>query len=350
MLNLRNYKFMTLLFVCWSPLCSAQSSAQNAIEHTYNDGPYVVYDEANQRQFNVRHGQGVWQDVPADKQFTRTFEVALSDSYQGVDKLAAISDIHGQVEIFKTLLRQHKVVDDNLDWRFGKGHLVITGDIFDRGDTVTEALWLVYKLEQQALAAGGKVHYLLGNHEYLVLRDDQRYLHPKYVYTASFFDQDLRKLFAANTVLGRWLRSKSTIIKINDFVFLHGGIHQQFLDLDLSLEQANDEFRATIGLSKDALAKNPIWQSLHSRFGPIWYRGYFRDEHLRAEDVGAILTQLNASKIIVGHTSMDEIESHHAEQVIAIDSSIKKGKKGELLLWQDGTFWRGKMNGRVVKL
>ena len=213
MLSTRICKFTTLLFMSWSALCSAQ----NDIEQTYNDGPYIVYDDSKQRQFNVRHGQGVWQDVEMENQFAHEFKVASSDTYQGVEKLAAISDIHGQVDIFKALLRQHKVVDDNLDWRFGKGHLVITGDIFDRGDTVTEALWLVYKLEQQASAVGGKVHYLLGNHEYMVLRDDQSYLHPKYVYTASFFDHDLRKLFATNTVLGRWLRSKSTIIKINDF-------------------------------------------------------------------------------------------------------------------------------------
>ena len=33
------------------------------------------------------------------------------------------------------------IIDKNLNWKFGKGHLVVLGDIFDRGSMVTEVLW-----------------------------------------------------------------------------------------------------------------------------------------------------------------------------------------------------------------
>ena len=57
-------------------------------------------------------------------------------------KLAAISDIHGQYNSMKQLLMVHGIIDEQLNWSFGTGHLVITGDVFDRGEQVTEALWL----------------------------------------------------------------------------------------------------------------------------------------------------------------------------------------------------------------
>ncbi len=316
----------------------------------FEDGPYLIYHPDHIEQHMIKGDKKTSQHYAGKLPILREFTIAPHDHYRNVEKIASISDIHGQVEIFKTLLVNNKVIDKNLNWQFGKGHLVITGDIFDRGDTVTEALWLVYKLEQQAQQAGGKVHYLLGNHEYMVLRDDQRYLHKKYLNSLAHYNNDLRVMFSNNTVLGRWLRSKSTIININGFVFLHGGIHQDFLDLKLSLEQANSQFRNTIALSKDELKKNPVYTSLHSRTGPIWYRGYFRDKDLTSKQLDHILSKLNAQHIIVGHTSMETIETRHDKRIIAIDSSIKRGEKGEILLWQNNQFSRGKMNGDTVEL
>ena len=72
-----------------------------------------------------------------------------------------------------------KVIDTDLTWSFGDGHLVIVGDVFDRGPNVTECLWLIYRLEQEASAAGGAVHFLLGNHELMVMRGDLRYLNER---------------------------------------------------------------------------------------------------------------------------------------------------------------------------
>ena len=70
--------------------------------------------------------------------------------YQGDFPVAAISDFHGQYELMMTLLTNNQIVDMNGNWAFGNGHFVITGDVFDRGDKVTEILWFLYHLEQQA--------------------------------------------------------------------------------------------------------------------------------------------------------------------------------------------------------
>ena len=329
---------LTAFLACFVNLAFAQKH--------YNDGPYLIDGDKALQAYQIKNNQLNISDYKGDLSIPKTFKINKKDVYNNAEKIAAISDIHGQVDVFIQLLKKNGVIDSNHNWTWGKGHLVITGDIFDRGDTVTEALWLVYKLEQQAKKAGGKLHYLLGNHEYMVLRGDERYLHDKYIHTLKVVNRDLKALFAEDTVLGRWLRSKSTVIKINGFVFLHGGIHQDFLDLNLSLEEANAQFRQSIGLSKEEVKAHDIFKVLHASTGPIWYRGFFRDKALEQKQIENLLQQLDAKHIIVGHTSMDQLETRFNDKIIAIDASIKKGKKGELLIWQANKFIRADMQGK----
>ena len=85
------------------------------------------------------------------------------------DQVIAESDdlvnIEGNYYSFVNLLIGNKITDNNLNWIYGTGQLVLNGDMVDRGEYVTQVLWLIYKLEQEASAAGGHVHFILGNHE-----------------------------------------------------------------------------------------------------------------------------------------------------------------------------------------
>ena len=56
--------------------------------------------------------------------------------------LFVIADTHGEYEILGELLRKHRIVDDELRWSFGKGRVVVLGDVFDRGPNQIEILWL----------------------------------------------------------------------------------------------------------------------------------------------------------------------------------------------------------------
>src|ERR1041384_7290393 len=69
-----------------------------------------------------------------------------------------VADTHGEFEILAQMLTSQKVVDSRLRWSFGRGHLVVLGDVFDRGPNHLEILWLLYGLEAQAEKAGGGVH------------------------------------------------------------------------------------------------------------------------------------------------------------------------------------------------
>lgn len=260
-------------------------------------------------------------------------------------RIVALSDVHGQYDLMVRLLRAHGVIDDGDNWSLGRDHLVMTGDVFDRGPGVTETLWLLFRLQQQAKAAGGAVHFLLGNHETMVLYDDLRYVHPKYLETAERLGRGYSVLYGEDSVLGAWLRTRPVLLKLGDTLFLHGGIAPENLDLATDLDASNAGYRGSLGTPKDVVNANPATARLYDgKRSPIWYRGYFNGE-LSTQEVRDLVDRLGVSRVVVGHTSMEEVGAFHDGRVIAIDSSIKLGESGELLFIEDDALSRGLLDG-----
>ncbi len=274
-----------------------------------------------------------------------------SYEYSDVPNWLAISDIHGQYPLFVALLEQHQVIDAKGNWIFGSGHLVINGDIFDRGAGVTEALWLTYKLQQQALSAGGKVHYLMGNHELMVLDNDLRYVHDQYKLTAEILDKPYEEQFGRQSFFGQWIRQQPITIKINDTWFVHAGISPEIIRENLSPTKINRLFRDSIFTQSRAdYRTNPTLNLLATSNGPVWYRGYFKDEAINQADITRILQFWNADRMVIGHTSQKQITPLFDSKVTVIDSSIKNGKTGEVLLYKEGQLYRGLLDGSRLAL
>ena len=274
------------------------------------------------------------------------FDVDTSFSYSNVSHFAAISDIHGQYNLLINLLTAQGIIDSMSQWSFGDGHLVIVGDVFDRGDLVTECLWFLFQLEKQAKKKGGRVHLLLGNHEVMILHGDIGYIHPKYKFISQASKTPYPDLFSDKTVLGKWLRSKNISVSINDFVFVHGGFSKKVIDKENSLRIINKTFRDEILPSQ--ISKNDSNQfisNLYFENGPLWYRGYVNPNAFDSDQAEYILSKLNKDAIVVGHTSMPQIVSLYDNRIILIDSSIKFGKSGELLIFEDDILYRGLQNG-----
>ncbi|WP_286267061.1 metallophosphoesterase [Thalassotalea atypica] len=324
--------------------------AEGDFQLLVDDGPYI---DIQQTQY-VAH----W--LCKNKRYTQPFSVNESItskhcslpsvnvhslmqnniSYSGDFSVAAMSDFHGQYQLTLDILRNSNIIDQNNNWAFGNGHFVITGDIFDRGDKVTELLWFVYHLEKQAELAGGKVHLLLGNHEVMVLNGDLRYLHPKYQKVSELLNRPFEQLFTPNTVLGQWLRNKPVLVKINDMLFAHGGFHPNLAKEARSLEDINNVFKQSLVKRELATPRSGWAKQLHETNGPIWYRGYFKDNGANEQEIDLLLKHFDIDHIIVGHTSFAQIETRFQGKVIAIDSSIKKGKYGELLLIDNRQMYR----------
>lgn len=57
----------------------------------------------------------------------------MKNDFRKVSKQLAISDIEGTFSAFRKLLQGNNVIDDNFNWTFGDGHLVLTGDFLIGG-------------------------------------------------------------------------------------------------------------------------------------------------------------------------------------------------------------------------
>ena len=87
-----------------------------------------------------------------------------------------MADVHGAFEAMVDTLQEAAVIDEQLAWSGAATHLVIVGDILDRGPRSRDAMDLLMRLEGEALAAGGAVHVVIGNHESMNLIGDLRYV------------------------------------------------------------------------------------------------------------------------------------------------------------------------------
>ena len=349
---------LLILIICNGSISYAQKYK------SYYDGPYIELDDEEVKVEWIEKGKYRKEKLPLTDTFQFNIQglpkVDLSDlefernlpaAYDTVRKFVALSDIHGQHDLFLDLLVAQNVIDSSGHWIYDDGHLMIVGDIFDRGDKVTESLWFLFNLEKQAIRHGGLVHILLGNHELMILHGDVRYIHPKYQYTSQKLRTKYEDLFSPKTVLGQWLRAKNVSEKLNDIVFVHGGFSQDVLDKEKSISTINKIFKEKINNKKNIKArKDELIDLLYFKNGPLWYRGYANPNGFDVNTADKILNELDAESIVVGHTSMPKIITLHDNKIILVDSSIKFGKTGEVLVYETDSLYRGFLDGSKIVL
>lgn len=332
------------------------------------DGPYVINENSTSTAYWVTG------TLLAKKQFTtgnapviqaqsdqleKQFKITLKQSYQiepsvfaRPGKLLVLSDIEGQFGAFRKLLQSNKVMDADFNWTFGDGHLVFAGDMFDRGEQVTECLWLIYSLGEKAKRAGGYVHFVLGNHEIMNLQGDHKYVEEKYIQNAKIIGKDLISLYSENTELGKWLRTKNVVEKVGDLLFLHGGISKQMNSAQLSVQEINDLARPYYALAKKDYGNEKLNLVMSSSVGPFWYRGYYNNEKwlgglASQAQVDSTLKNFNVNHIVTGHTIVsDTISVRYGGKIINTDVRHKSGKS-EALLIEGDKFYR--VNGEGEK-
>lgn len=362
-------KLVNVWLLAFIAVLTLDANADDSSQAVF-DGPYVFYQDDTKQSLKaswVCNDQVSSQFIEFENE---PLNIELCDlpatlyssgfipqivEYNGDFNIVALSDMHGQYALSRKLLLNNKIIDHKNNWLLGKDHLVITGDVFDRGDKVTEILWLLYDLEQQAEKAGGKVHLLLGNHEVMILNGDERYLHPKYIKTKQLLKKNFAELFGKQSLLGAWLRTKNVLVKVNGYLFTHGGFHPELAEHQFTLADINQLFKANLVKSELAKPRNGWGRYLHKSNGPIWYRGYFKDEGATASEIDLLLAHFDVKKIVVGHTSQTQIKLKHQGKVVAIDSSLKKGKYGEVLFIdkmseEHDELYRGTLDGNKVKI
>lgn len=329
-----------------------------------SDGPYVFWENESRarvatfcgrapqvKTFSVSDTLKFTDPCAPDETYTLSAAAPSPDSavYEDASRIFAVSDVEGHYDRLVGLLQAAGVIDDEGRWTWGEGHLVLAGDVVDRGTKVTETLWLIHRLEREARRQGGRVHYLLGNHETKLLGGDTRYVRPKYRVAAQRLDTTVPGLYGPDTELGRWLRTKPAMVRIDSLLFTHGGVSPSLAERDLSLAQVNEGVRHGLRHSLSAHT-DPAVELLYDDEGPLWYRGYVRDDDLRPRSVRKTLKPYGAERVVVGHTPVDQVQARHEGRVVAIDVGFREAGQGEGLLVEDGRFYRVDAQNRTEAL
>ena len=333
------------------------------------DGPYVLDNNGGRLALTLEPragGEAVAMRTPVtnvvevvvdDAAGTR-FSVPLRSRYPRPavqwpmpERLLAVSDLEGNFAAATRLLRAQGVIDDQLHWRFGAGHLVLLGDMVDRGDNVVPLLWLLYRLEAEAHAAGGALHYVLGNHEQYLLQGRPKSAHGKYYGTLRVAGIDYDELWSTRSELGRWLRSKPVLVRVGDTLFVHGGISPQTLATGLDLSAIDALAARYNGVL--ALAKSTEMKVIFGRSGLVGYRGLAKATEATPKadsaQVDAMLAKFGARRIAIGHTLAKHVGQDYGGRVLRTDVAHAHGTVEGILFTGDG-LWRVDADGTRVPL
>ena len=288
---------------------------------------------------------------------------------QTTERIVAIGDVHGAHDSFVAILRAAGLIDGRSRWSGGKAVVVQTGDLLDRGPDSKKSLDLLRRLEHDSRHAGGRVYALVGNHEWMRLTSDWRYVSEKELaafrtpdsadlrdravdvftteaeqrarqsgqpfdaaaYRARLIEQlplgslEMRAAFAADGKYGAWLRARPAVARINGVLFLHGGISAE--TARLGCEGVNSAIRdelAALPVPNDRVAT--LFAS--SETGPLWYRGLVQEpESSFAPVLEDILRRMEARAIVIGHTvAPGRITPRFGGRVIQIDTGMLDGE------------------------
>lgn len=347
---------------------------------TYNlngiDGPYIIENQLyevtkenkfQQRTINRKDALLVKVNNADNDLFTVTLNDSINfqpDNYQMPEKLILMSDIEGNFDGFSSFLIINRVIDKNFNWIYGNGHLLLNGDFVDRGENVTQVLWLIYKLEQEAIKQNGKVHYILGNHEIMNFQGNASYANKKYKRVAQLLSKNdsldvaTQYLYSDKTELGKWLRSKNVIEKIGNYIFVHAGLSPDILKYKVSISKINQIVRENWDKNLyDEEENNRVENFLTGKKGIYWYRGLAQDykyyDKVNENELNEVLKFYQADKIVFGHSVMEDITKEFNGKTINTDvkhGQEKNSEKTKGLLIENGIEYKIDGKGTKVKL
>jgi hypothetical protein len=254
-----------------------------------------------------------------------------------------VGDIHGELEGFREILTDAKLIDDKDNWVGDNAVLIQTGDVIDRGPYSREAIDLLRRLQKQSLASRGAVVRLCGNHELMLLQGDYRY--------ANFNDpnslaQELREEITKGAVWASYtdgerfythagLRSVIRKLLLQELKAEFPTIDTYGVDLFVLSEHLNKILRESV--EKNALDLHPVFHVAPDRGGRDPVGGIFWS------DFTAICDSRGAWNIpqIFGHTPTGENKVKTARGLALIDvdggmCAVHGGKRVYLEITSEG--------------
>ncbi|KAI9063706.1 Metallo-dependent phosphatase [Trametes sanguinea] len=296
--------------------------------------------------------------------------------------IVAVGDLHGDMPNAQKVLQMAGVVDAHGDWSGRVDFFVQTGDIIDRGDDTIKLYAWMDRLRDQAQAIGGTVLTHLGNHEWMNVIGDWRYVHASEIKT--FGSVAARQKMLTTGRIGRsWAANYTTTSRLplhpslgppnTDYdpasypsspadaesapasalshaaiSFVHGGLAPSYPDLTPFPSRINGLSRSLLhklqhrspqpaphppnpypGLPREATHEE---QRLYGSDGPLWYRGWALDpEEKVCAEVDGVLERTGTRRMVMGHTpDFQKIVSRCGGKIIIIDTGISHAYGGAL--------------------
>ncbi len=250
----------------------------------------------------------------------------------GIDRVVVVGDVHGDYRQLVRTLRAASLIGAEGNWTGGQTHLVQMGDLFSRADDSRRALDLLMRLEQEAAAAGGAVHVLLGNHELMALQGQWPLMTEAEIASFGGPEQLAQKLLP-DGLYGAWLRQRPIALLINGNLCVHGGLRLEVAER-WSLDALNRTVREEMKL-KRIPTRSPV-------FGPLWDRFYsLAEESVIIPELERVLLLYDADRMIVAHTvTGNGIMTRAGGRVIRVDVGMTGvyGGPAACLVIEDGVY------------
>lgn len=240
--------------------------------------------------------------------------------YPAAPRVVAIGDVHGDLQATRAALRlAGAITESSDDWAGGKLVIVQTGDQLDRGDGEMEIFALLERLSAQAAEAGGALHILNGNHEFMNTLGDLRYVTPgglaQFEKDPTFNVADPRlagrppaerarlAAFLPGAPYAKILSKRNTVVIVGRSVFVHGGVLPQHVPGGVpDLERLNADTRAWLSGAKSTADARSVAKQIMATDSVVWTRLYADETPDVCETLVATLNLLDADRMVVGHT------------------------------------------------
>ena len=243
-------------------------------------------------------------------------------------RILVIGDLHADYDTTVDLFKYFKIIDVNKKWTAKDTFIVQLGDQIDgkgRGhedaEGEHEVLEFLDELNEQAKIYGGAVYSLIGNHEVMNVMGNFNYASEADINKDGGILERKKKFTPGGSLAKRMACSRNAIIKIDDIIFVHGGISlqlQEFINSNENIEFINTTMRDFFLNNIDE--NNPYVKKFFLDSNSLlWDRTMGKDNYNCGN-----LSYLKCGHIVVGHTPQDSINSKCSNKIWRTDIGLSK--------------------------
>lgn len=233
----------------------------------------------------------------------------------GGEPTFVIGDIHGHRERMSALLREAALLDRTDRWMGGGATLWFIGDFCDRGPDGIGVIDTIMRLQGKAVAVGGRVGALLGNHEPMLLAAKRFPREPTSYRWWTFLDAweqnggQERDRAALTPERIAWLCALPALALVGDTILVHA---------DALLYQRYGGTIAEVNAALGALLAGDDLVAWDRLLGEFAERGAFVDwSPLGASNVGRFLGHYGGKRIVHGHTPLPRLLGRDPREITA---------------------------------